>query len=57
MIHFLAFLSLKNPVVAQPKGRDMHEPIQMSSTQGMSLHIKKSNKEEKKKSHNKQHII
>jgi hypothetical protein len=40
---------MKNPGVAQPKGRDGHEPIQMSSTQGVSLHIKKGNK---KKSHN-----
>jgi hypothetical protein len=38
---------MKNPGVAQPKGRDRHEPIQMSSTWGMSFHIKKSNKEEK----------
>jgi hypothetical protein len=52
----LLFLSLKNPGVAEPKGRDRHEPIQMVSTQGMSLHIKKSDKEEKK-SHNKQHTI
>jgi hypothetical protein len=51
----LLFLSLKNPGVVQPKGRDRHEPTQMSSTQGMTLHIKKSNKEEEK-SHNKQHI-
>jgi len=46
----LLFLSLENPEVAEPKGRDKHEPIQMSSTQGMFLHIKKSNKVEKKTS-------
>jgi len=44
----LLFLSLKNPGVAEPKGRDRHEAKQMSSTQGMSLYTKKSNKEEKK---------
>jgi hypothetical protein len=52
----LLFLSLKNPEVAKPKGKDGHGPIQMVSTQGISLNIKKSDKEEKK-SHNKQHTI